>query len=129
MDLRDALHEFRKQATIKKFGRSTLKDLGPGAIMPNAILERIVDCSHSGKITGPESLGKETHWTGATEYGADVVALIKKHCPPPKPPAAVSVLQVLDGQGSNAEGGSTEGASTSKQRICGKCKGTDHIGM
>jgi hypothetical protein len=39
LNLRDALHRFRQQETIKKFGHSGLKNSGPGLTMPNEVLQ------------------------------------------------------------------------------------------
>ncbi|KAF8135271.1 hypothetical protein K438DRAFT_1493035, partial [Mycena galopus ATCC 62051] len=86
MDLRDALHQFRRGATIRKFSLAVPKNSGPGVVMSNEVLQRIVDCAHRHKIESTEQLEKETHWAGAAEFGEEVIALINEHCPPP--PAA-----------------------------------------
>jgi hypothetical protein len=56
MELRNALNEFREKETIKKFGLSRLKNSGPGLIMPDAVLKRIVDCAHMQKIGNKDDL-------------------------------------------------------------------------
>ena len=60
MELRNALNEFREKETIKKFGLSRLKNSGPGLIMPDAVLKRIVDCAHMQKI-GNKDIFKLKH--------------------------------------------------------------------
>jgi len=76
MSLRDALNEFREQETIKKFGKSRLKNSGPGLIMPNDILKRIVDCVHAQKITGKDDLQLETRWSRVDLFTDAVLAII-----------------------------------------------------
>ena len=56
MELHDALNEFQENQTIKKFGLSHLKHSGPGLIMPNAALQRIIDCAHMLKIRSKDDL-------------------------------------------------------------------------
>src|ERR1700676_4116814 len=68
MSLHDALNEFCEQETIKKFGLSRLKNSGPGLIMPNEVLERIVDCAHEQKIMTKEHLQLKTHWSHVNTF-------------------------------------------------------------
>jgi ATP-dependent DNA helicase RecQ len=74
--LRDALNEFREQETVKKFGKSRLKNSGPGLIMPNDILKRIIDCVHAQKITNKEDLQHETRWSRIDQFADAVLAII-----------------------------------------------------
>ncbi|KAF7353121.1 p-loop containing nucleoside triphosphate hydrolase protein [Mycena sanguinolenta] len=83
MSLRDELHQFRREATVKKFSRAVLRDNGPGIIMSNEVLQRIVDCAHFHKIESQEQLKRETRWAGAAEFGDEVLSLIAKHRPKP----------------------------------------------
>ncbi|KAJ7105153.1 hypothetical protein C8R44DRAFT_530409, partial [Mycena epipterygia] len=87
MKLRDALHEFRRTTTVTKYSRAVLKDSGPGVVMSNEVLQRIVDCAHHFKIQSTDQLLRETRWAGATEFGTAVVDLVKEHRPMPEPPA------------------------------------------
>jgi hypothetical protein len=103
MDLRDTLHNFRKQCTIDKFGQAALKNNGPGMIMPNDLLDCIIDCAHHGKISTIDQLAKETRWTRLNEYGEDILRLIKAHQRPQDQPVQ-------------------------KTRVCSRCQGTGHIG-
>lgn len=89
MELRNALNEFRENQTIKKFGLSRLKNSGPGLIMPDAVLQRIVDCAHMLKIRSKEDLQIETRWSRTELFADDILALIDVHRDPsaaPKPP-------------------------------------------
>ncbi|KAJ7231791.1 P-loop containing nucleoside triphosphate hydrolase protein [Mycena rebaudengoi] len=95
MTLRDALHGFRLAATIAKFGHAVLKNNGPGMVLSNEVLQRIVDCAHQYKIQSTEQLMKETRWAGTGEFGAEVLELINIHRPIPKapdPPAAAPLV-------------------------------------
>lgn len=116
MNLRDALHEFRRDATVKKFSRAVLKNSGPGVVMSNEILQRVVDCAHFHKIESREQLERETRWAGAGEFGDEIVDLISKHRP--KPPPTADELN---------EGDSSSSSRVVKSRKCSKCGALDHI--
>jgi ATP-dependent DNA helicase RecQ len=113
MNLRDALHEFRRNATVKKFSRAILKNSGPGVVMSNEILQRIVDCAHFHKIESREQLERETRWAGAGEFGDEIVDLIGKHRPKSPPTAD--------------EGDASSSSRLVKSRKCSKCGALDHI--
>ncbi|KAG2336031.1 hypothetical protein BDR05DRAFT_953645 [Suillus weaverae] len=81
MDLRNALHEFHKTQCIEKFGLATPSDLGAGIIMPQQVLQHIVNCAHAGKIKTHGDLIKETRWSGVEEYGEEVLRLVMLHSP------------------------------------------------
>ena len=87
MNLHNALHEFHKEKTIEKFGRACLRDTGPGIIMADDVLFRILDCAHFTVIETTEQLAKETRWSRVSEYGDQIVEIILHHCPKPVPPA------------------------------------------
>lgn len=82
MELCNALNEFREMETIKKFGLSRLKNSGPGLIMPDAVLKRIVDCAHMQKIGNKDDLQIETRWSRVESFADNILALIKTHCDP-----------------------------------------------
>ncbi|KAJ7800013.1 hypothetical protein B0H13DRAFT_2390679 [Mycena leptocephala] len=126
MQLRDALHEFRRAATVMKFSRAVLKNSGPGVVMSNEVLQRIVDCAHWHKIDSTEQLERETRWAGVPDFGAKVVALINEHCPKPAVPAEPdsTPFAVRDDNGINI---SAPGKLV-KSRKCSKCNAPDHIG-
>lgn len=90
MSLRDALNEFREQETIKKFGKSRLKNSGPGLIMPNNILQRIVDCVHAQKINSKDDLQLETRWSRVDLFADAVLAIIDMCRRPPLTPSAAN---------------------------------------
>ncbi|KAG2033585.1 hypothetical protein BDR03DRAFT_871663 [Suillus americanus] len=79
----DALDEWREQKVVEVYGWYHLNDLGPTIVMPNAMLDRIVDCVHHQKIQNTIDLKKETGWTDVESVGEEVVALIKKYSPLP----------------------------------------------
>ncbi|KIM75556.1 hypothetical protein PILCRDRAFT_13474 [Piloderma croceum F 1598] len=82
MELCNALNEFREKETIRKFGLSRLKNSGPGLIMPDAVLKRIVDCAHMQKIGNKDDLQIETRWSRVESFADNILALIKTHCDP-----------------------------------------------
>ncbi|KAF8192846.1 P-loop containing nucleoside triphosphate hydrolase protein [Mycena galopus ATCC 62051] len=120
--LRDALHEFRKTATIEKFSKAVLKNSGPGVLMSNEVLQRIVDCAHLHKIESTEQLLKETRWAGAVEFGTEIIDLINEHCPRPAA-AAESDSPPFSFHGENG----VASLKAVKSRKCSKCNATDHI--
>ncbi|KAF7348212.1 p-loop containing nucleoside triphosphate hydrolase protein [Mycena sanguinolenta] len=124
MNLRDALHAFRRAATITKYSRVVLKDSGPGVVMSNEILERIVDCAHHFKIQSVEQLTRETRWAFASEFGMAVVDLIKEHRPWPEPPPAPETSTPLAPRNNNDE---TPTGRSIQVRKCSKCQASDHI--
>lgn len=75
----DALDEWREQKVVEVYGWYHLNDLGPTIVMPNAMLDRIVDCVHHQKIQNIVDLKKETGWTDVESFGEEVIALIKKY--------------------------------------------------
>lgn len=81
MDLKQALHSFRKDATVRKFGLAHLRDFGASAVMPNDVLQRIVDCAHHSKIKMKDDLMKEMKWGGAEEYWEEVISIIASNNP------------------------------------------------
>jgi hypothetical protein len=72
----DALDDWQEDTAQKLYGQAHLHDLGPGLVMPNNILNRIVECAHFHKIKSPADLLRETHWSGVDEHGDDIVTLI-----------------------------------------------------
>ena len=81
--LRDALHAFCKEHTVHLFGTTMLKTLGSALIMPNDILQQIVDGAHFHLIHNILDLANLTHWICAAELGANILGLICLHHPPP----------------------------------------------
>ncbi|KAI0037860.1 hypothetical protein FA95DRAFT_1354181 [Auriscalpium vulgare] len=88
MALRKALHAFRRARTVALFDAAILRSYGPGIIMPNAILERIVDAAHVHQIMDVDDLIEVTHWDRAADRGADIIEIINTHVPlPPATPS------------------------------------------
>jgi hypothetical protein len=114
-ELRAALHDFRKMRTLELHGRARLRNLGPGIIMGDDVLQRIVDCSHFYLIGTTAQLAKETHWSGVDDYGEKVLSLIKFHCPRP---ASAPIAPIVNG---------VLPLPVIAPRRCGKCKELGHI--
>jgi cytochrome c553 len=119
MKLRDALNEFRKNQTIKKFGLSRLKNSGPGLIMPNAVLQCIVDCVHMLKIRSKDDLQIETRWSRTDVFVDAILALIEAHRDPTMAPKApIQQIQA-----------STDSTASSKVVTCSCCHQQGHNSM
>ena len=94
--------------------------------MLNEILQRIIDCAHKYKIESREDLAKETRWTGVHDHAANVIKLIKAHCP--KPLAAPLLTSTpLRLQLGNVNEISNPNGRIVKLRKCSKCGSQDHI--
>jgi hypothetical protein len=130
LSLQQALHTFRRNVTIERFGYATLSDMGPGVIMSDAILKCIIDCAHKYKIDCLLSLARETWWLNTQSDGLEVISLINIHCPKRTPtPFLVSMplhsMQAATPFMLQNPSSSTLTKSTCK---CGKCGSASHIG-
>jgi len=124
MSLRDALNEFCEQETIKKFGLSRLKNSGPELIMPNKVLEWIIDCVHEQKIMTKEHLQLETHWSHVNTFADVVLAIINMcHCRPSV--AGTSVPGAASGDSSTVTTNPKKAPTIGKSR-CGACGELGH---
>ncbi|KAI0641185.1 P-loop containing nucleoside triphosphate hydrolase protein [Trametes meyenii] len=76
IELRRALHAFRRSKTLEVLGKAHLQNLGTGMIMGDEVLGRIADCARAGKLPSPEALARETKWNRALEFAQDVLQLV-----------------------------------------------------
>ncbi|KAG2093560.1 hypothetical protein BD769DRAFT_1370648 [Suillus cothurnatus] len=99
-ELCDVLEDWREAATKRIYGDSNLNDYGPSLVMPNSVLERIVDCAHYKKIVTIDDLRKETQWSGVDQFGSDVITVIHRIIlvPVPVPVFTSNPLQPLPHQ-------------------------------
>ncbi|KIK75090.1 hypothetical protein PAXRUDRAFT_19291 [Paxillus rubicundulus Ve08.2h10] len=81
-DLVNALDDWRETKTTTIFGWASLNDHRPSLVMPNATLNRIVDCAHHRKIHTAQDLKWETGWMDTEHFGMEVVAITQRHTPP-----------------------------------------------
>ncbi|EPT02384.1 hypothetical protein FOMPIDRAFT_1118437 [Fomitopsis schrenkii] len=104
-DLRTALDDFRRERMITKFGEAMLDAYGASVIMPDAALDRLVECANTQKIASIEDIRREVgkQWSKVHKHGDTVLSLVKRHFPPEVPfvstPLA-SRAQVLNTSGS-----------------------------
>ncbi|KIM51721.1 hypothetical protein SCLCIDRAFT_12054 [Scleroderma citrinum Foug A] len=84
--LGDALHDWQEDKTSALFGWAALNDFGPCLVMPNSILNCIINCAHYNKIKTLQDLKKETGWTKANKLGSEVITLIQCHALPRSSP-------------------------------------------
>lgn len=75
-DLADCLHSYRQKRMREKFGEAMLNDLGPRAILPDGVIQRLVECTEAKKILLVDDIKKETKWKEVHEYGQDVLEII-----------------------------------------------------
>lgn len=81
--LRQALEAWRRDTTVKEYGRANLRVLGLSLVMGDNVRDRIVDCARHNKIKTITDISRETKWARAVEYGTEVITIIEKHYPPP----------------------------------------------
>ncbi|KIJ07103.1 hypothetical protein PAXINDRAFT_33614, partial [Paxillus involutus ATCC 200175] len=89
----DALHDWREEKTADVYGWACLNDHGPSLVIPNSILDHIIDCAHHGKIHTSQDLQKETGWTDSEKYGSEILSLLTAHAPPRQSLLVVTPLQ------------------------------------
>jgi len=82
----NALSGWRETKTADVYGWPSLNDLGPSLVMPNVILDRIIDCAHHRKILNVQDLRRETGWSDAEMFGDEVIAVIMQYAAPLPPP-------------------------------------------
>ena len=85
LSLYTALDSWRLKRTITAYGEGALRDFGPSMILPNTMLDRIVDCAHWNKIKSVDDLRRETDWFHAGVYGPEVLDIIIRIRPAPVP--------------------------------------------
>ena len=84
-ELSEALEDWREQKMRNIHGEAHLIDLGPAAIMPDGVLDRIVECAHTSKIKTVDDLFRETRWAWnkTNQFGTEVVTIIHRILPLP----------------------------------------------
>ncbi|KAH7904952.1 P-loop containing nucleoside triphosphate hydrolase protein [Hygrophoropsis aurantiaca] len=129
----NALEDWRETATITLYGDAHLYDLGPGLVMPDFVLDRIVQCAHFHKIQSITDLQKETRWSGIEKHGSEVVALILLVSPVPVTPSApfTSVplqrsLAFSNTTPSSAISSTSTSVASKKKNRCGACRQEGH---
>ncbi|KAG2344669.1 hypothetical protein BDR05DRAFT_947343 [Suillus weaverae] len=135
-ELCDSLEDWQEAATERIYGGSNLNDYGPSLVMPDSVLDCIVDCAHYKKIVTIDDLRKETQWSGVDQFGGDVIAVI--HCiipvPIPVPVFTSNPLQPLPRQSVNITSLNTQAAAhplaptvtNQKQSRCSACNLEGH---
>ncbi|KAF8448775.1 hypothetical protein L210DRAFT_3388132 [Boletus edulis BED1] len=86
-ELSEALEDWRERKMEQVHGKTHLNDIGPAIIMPDGVLDRIVDSAHFFKIKTVDDLSRETRWSKASQYGAEVITIIHTTIPLPTPSA------------------------------------------
>jgi hypothetical protein len=76
------------------YGWALLRNLGPGTIMSNDIVQSIVDAAHTGHIASLGDLRWGVKWVRIDEFGDEVVHLVRAHATPS--PLPISPLLPID---------------------------------
>ena len=77
-EFRRELDGFWRRKMLECFRRAHLQNLGPGIIISDTILKRIIDYARVRKISSVESLQHEMKWAHASELGGEVIQIIHK---------------------------------------------------
>lgn len=77
-DLQTALDYLRRERMIERFGRSMLHALGADAIIPDDVVDRLVEYAEAKTIRSVEDVQRQVGkmWGKMHEYGKDVVSVI-----------------------------------------------------
>ena len=124
MALKKALHRFRTETAVQKYGQAYFTDYGAGIVMSQRILQCVVDCAHANKINSKDDLLKETCWVGAEQHGDAVLQLIATHRPPPVP----SSMPLIDINTNSIFGSTSTICPPGAKQQCKACGSFDHIG-
>ncbi|KAF8233808.1 hypothetical protein L208DRAFT_1265278, partial [Tricholoma matsutake] len=71
-----ALDDWWEKATATQYGWAHLHDLGPTLIIPNEVLNCIIDCAHYCKINLTSELKNKTQWDEIEQCGDEVLEII-----------------------------------------------------
>lgn len=82
MSLAQVLNAWRQNVAIERYGLAVFREVGSDLVLPDQLLERLVDCAHWGKIRTIEDLRREVDWGLVDELGPTVVNLINTVSPP-----------------------------------------------
>lgn len=82
MSLAQVLNAWRQNVAIERYGLAVFREVGSDLVLPDQLLERLVDCAHWGKIRTIEDLQREVDWGLVDELGPTVVNLINTVSPP-----------------------------------------------
>lgn len=96
------LDDWRMVQAVKSFGIAVAKDRGPAIIMPERIIERVVNCAHYEKIKNLQDLRRETGWNCPDEIGTTIVAIVAAHGHPPAPAQAKVTAPIRASQATTA---------------------------
>ena len=78
-ELACALDDYRVRRTEQKFSRAVLDDLGPSLVLPDGVLQRVVDAARAQKIRTLEDIHRETNWIKVQDYGEDVLKIVLEY--------------------------------------------------
>ncbi|KAI0072063.1 hypothetical protein K474DRAFT_1571894, partial [Panus rudis PR-1116 ss-1] len=58
---------------------------GADIFLHTSLVERIVDLAHVFKLSSIQDLCEQTAWFHSEVHGAEIIALVQRHCPKPQP--------------------------------------------
>ena len=104
--LQKALFEWRNQTAEKLFGEY-YKEFGGKLLMHHRTIERVVQLAQADKLKTSKDLKDQTGWAWSSEYGEQVLEVVRKHSTP---------IASLPGTSSEAQGQSVTESSALSRR-------------
>jgi hypothetical protein len=76
---------FKWRDTTAKAQYALFERFGGDILMHHILIDRIVELAHEHKLTSLQDLQKQTGWCFTSQYGSEILDLIKRYLPKPIP--------------------------------------------
>ena len=129
--LKTAIFAWRRTHAIEEYGENTIQEYGACLLISDRLVDRLVLCARSSKLSTVASIFKETGWRRdwAGTHAHSLLALILSHAPLPTPQSVQPSTVPLTTSISATE--STSNTITTPQPVkkmrakqqCSRCKG------
>lgn len=124
-ELRRALFRWRDE--VAKTQYLEYEQYGGDILLHHLVIDRIVGLAHEKKIRTVEELRTQTGWCFAPRYGAVVLEIIHKHCPPVTVSALFTNAPLSRSTGVNS-GSAQTAASGKRTRASPTCSVCGQLG-
>lgn len=78
-ELRNELRRWRAIKASVVFGLAHFANIGGSLVLPNEMLDRVVDCVHFDKIQSIADLKQQVQWSEADIYGEEIMTIVRKY--------------------------------------------------
>ena len=135
--LKAAIFAWRRTHAIEEYGEIAIQEYGPCLLISDRLVDRLVLCARSSKLSTVASIFKETGWRRdwAGNHAPSLLALILSHAPAPLQPPVPAPRSIQPSTGplisSSSATESTANTVTAPQptkkarakQQCSRCKG------